>query len=76
LQACRPKTAKLVSNTRLRDYVQDRLGGLIARPDGTAVSGPQVRWIGRRHGPRARSAMGNGVEPRTDRSPVGSGVLR
>jgi IS30 family transposase len=52
LQARRPKTAKLVKNARLRDYVQDRLGGLIARPDGTAVSGPQVRWTGRRHGPR------------------------
>ena len=32
--------------------MQDRLGGLIAAPDGTAVPGPDVRWIGRRHGRR------------------------
>ncbi len=36
----------------LRQYVQDRLGGIIARPDGKLVPGPQVRWVGRRHGPR------------------------
>ena len=28
------------------------LGGMIARPDGELVPGPQVRWTGRRHGPR------------------------
>ena len=33
---------------RLRQYVQDRLGGLIAAPDGAAVPGPNVRWVGRR----------------------------
>ena len=32
--------------------MQDRLGGQIARPDGELVPGPQVRWVGRRHGPR------------------------
>jgi IS30 family transposase len=32
--------------------VQDRLGGLIAAPDGAAVPGPAVRWIGRRRGRR------------------------
>jgi IS30 family transposase len=53
LQARRPKTAKLVSNDRLRDYVQDRLSGLITRPDGEAVQGPEVRFKGRRHGRRA-----------------------
>jgi IS30 family transposase len=36
----------------LRCYVQDRLSGAIERPDGTAVHGPEVRWIGRRHGRR------------------------
>jgi IS30 family transposase len=51
-RARRPKTAKLVANGRLREYVQDRLAGLIARPDGTAVEGPTVRFIGRRHGRR------------------------
>ncbi|PMB96877.1 IS30 family transposase, partial [Brevibacterium luteolum] len=33
--AKRPKTAKLVANLRLRDYVQDRLSGKVTGPDGT-----------------------------------------
>ncbi len=49
----RPKVAKLATNDRLRDYVQDRLAGVIARPDGEPVPGPEVRFIGRRHGRRA-----------------------
>jgi IS30 family transposase len=48
----RPKTAKLAENDKLRQYVQDRLAGTVNRPDGTAVPGPDVRWIGRRHGRR------------------------
>jgi IS30 family transposase len=48
----RPKPAKLAVNAALRRYVQDRLSGTVERPDGTAVAGPAVRWIGRRHGPR------------------------
>jgi len=48
----RPKPAKLVVNAELRRYVQDRLAGLVARPDGTPVAGPTVSWGGRRHGPR------------------------
>jgi IS30 family transposase len=52
-RASRPKVAKLVANDRLRDYVQDRLAGQIARPDGELVPGPEVRFIGRRHGRRA-----------------------
>jgi IS30 family transposase len=51
-RARRPKTAKLVTNDGLREYVQDRLSGKIARPDGTLVEGPTVRFIGRRHGRR------------------------
>lgn len=47
LAARRPKTAKLVMNARLRDYVQDRLAGLISKPDGQTVAGPEVAWIGR-----------------------------
>lgn len=39
-------------NEALHAYVQDRLSGAIVRPDGVAVPGPQVRWKGRRHGPR------------------------
>ena len=52
-RARRPKTAKLAGNDALRKYVQDRLGGAVARPDGEEVPGPDVRWIGRRHGRRA-----------------------
>lgn len=51
-RAKRPKVAKLAANEKLRDYVQDRLSGLITRPDGTEVRGPTVRFIGRRHGRR------------------------
>jgi IS30 family transposase len=51
-RARRPKVVKLAANEQLRDYVQQRLAGEIARPDGTPVPGPQVRWIGRRHGRR------------------------
>jgi IS30 family transposase len=51
-RARRPKTAKLAANPRLRQYVQDRLAGVIATPDGRSVPGPEVRWIGRRHGRR------------------------
>jgi IS30 family transposase len=44
----RPKTAKLVQNARLREYVQDRLSGQVRRPDGTPVEGPATaRWKGR-----------------------------
>ncbi len=48
----RPKAARLAVNDALRQYVQDRLAGEVARPDGTSVAGPDVRWIGRRHGRR------------------------
>jgi transposase, IS30 family len=52
-RASRPKVAKLAVNDALRAYVQDRLAGTIARPDGQLVAGPTVRFIGRRHGRRA-----------------------
>ena len=48
----RPKAAKLVVNAELRRYVQERLAGAVQRPDGVAVAGPDVRWVGRRHGRR------------------------
>src|SRR6266511_2085124 len=51
-RASRPKVAKLAANDALREYVQERLAGAIARPDGERVPGPDVRWIGRRHGRR------------------------
>jgi IS30 family transposase len=52
LRARRPKPAKLAVNPRLRRYVQDRLAGVVQRPDGVAVGGPDVAWIGRRRGRR------------------------
>ena len=51
-RARRPKPAKLAVNAELRRYVQDRLSGVVQRPDGVAVGGPAVQWIGRRHGRR------------------------
>ena len=51
-RARRPKTTKLAANDALRNYVQDRLAGVISAADGTPVLGPEVRWIGRRHGRR------------------------
>jgi IS30 family transposase len=52
MRARRPKPAKLAVNCELRRYVQDRLSGAVQRPDGLTVDGPQVKWIGRRHGRR------------------------
>ena len=51
-RAGRPKVSKLAANDRLREYVQDRLAGTVARPDGEPVPGPQVRFVGRRRGRR------------------------
>lgn len=50
--ARRPKPSKLAMNDSLRNYVQDRLSGVIASADGVKISGPMVRWKGRRSGPR------------------------
>jgi IS30 family transposase len=51
-RARRPKLAKLAVNEALRQYVQDRLAGSVTKLDGTLLAGPNVRWIGRRHGRR------------------------
>jgi len=51
-RARRAKAAKLAMNDRLRGYVQERLAGMVTAPDGTTVPGPEVAWIGRRHGRR------------------------
>ncbi|MFD7451783.1 IS30 family transposase [Kitasatospora sp. NPDC059827] len=48
LAARRPKTAKLATDERLREYVQDRLAGVIQAPDGKTASGPTTeQWKGR-----------------------------
>jgi len=53
LQSRRPKPAKLASDERLREYVQNRLAGTIVRVDGVPIPGPAARFSGRRHGRRA-----------------------
>ena len=46
--ARRPKTTKLAETPRLRDYVQDRLAGVLRAPDGTEITGPTAApWKGR-----------------------------
>lgn len=61
--AHRPKVSKLAANDRLREYVQDRLCGVSSTPDGTKVPGPQVHWIGRRHGRRQDRRCGRSWSP-------------
>ena len=43
----RPKVAKLVANEQLREYVQDRLSGVVHAVDGCAVGPAGPRWKGR-----------------------------
>ncbi len=62
-RAQRPKPAKLAVKGRLREYVQDRLSGVVQRPDGTAVAGPEVRWVGPRHGRRKDRRWGKAWSP-------------
>src|SRR5829696_5810712 len=62
-RARRPKAAKLAADLGLRRYVQERLAGVIAAPDGTAVPGPAVRWIGRRHGRRQHRRWASSWSP-------------
>ena len=47
LVAQRPKPFKLVENPRLRDYVQDRLSGVVRGADGEIVGPAGPAWIGR-----------------------------
>jgi hypothetical protein len=63
LRARRPRPAKLAVNAELRGYVQDRLSGAVKRPDGSVVAGPEVRWIGRRHGRRRERRWGTAWSP-------------
>jgi IS30 family transposase len=44
--AKRPKPAKLATNSRLSEYVRERLSGELKRRDGTAVVGPATTWKG------------------------------
>jgi hypothetical protein len=48
LLARRPKTAKLVTNDRLREYVQERFSGQVHYQDGRPAAGPVAApWKGR-----------------------------
>ncbi len=46
--ARRPKSAKLITNVRLHDYVQERISGKIGGPQNALVKTPQIAWKGRR----------------------------
>jgi len=46
-RARRPKVAKLVTNDRLREYVQDRLSGVVRGPDGRVVGPAGPAWAGK-----------------------------
>lgn len=61
--AQRPKPAKLATHARLRQYVQDRLAGIIATPAGAPVHGPTVLWKGRRLGRRQHRRWGRAWSP-------------
>src|SRR5262249_6073500 len=50
--ARRPKPAKLAVHADLREYVQERLAGVVTTPCGEMIARPVVRWTGRRHGRR------------------------
>ena len=44
--ARRPKSAKLVTSPRLKEYVQERLNGQLQRSDGSPAAGPPTTWKG------------------------------
>jgi IS30 family transposase len=63
-RATRPKTAKLAANDSLRDYVQDRLAGVICTPDGTPIPGPRTtKWNGRNRARRKDRRWANAWSP-------------
>ena len=75
--AKRPKTAKLVGNDRLREYVQERLAGSVRRPDGTIVAGPEDAGVeGAEQAASAGPALGDGVEPGADLAPAAGRLPR
>jgi transposase len=70
MRARRPKPAKLAVKLELRGYVRDRLSGVVERPDGIAVNGPDVKWIGRRHGRRTDRRWTRALGPGADLQPA------
>lgn len=61
--ARRPKPAKLATHAPLRQYVQERLAGVITAPGGAPVRGPMVAWSGRRRGRRQHRRWGRAWSP-------------
>ena len=69
--AKRPKTAKLVNNDGLREYVQERLDGSVRRPDGTIVTGPVTpAWKGLNKPHRQDRRWSTAWSLRADRAPA------
>jgi IS30 family transposase len=62
-RAARPKAAKLASNPRLREYVQDRLSGAISTADGRPIPGPSMKWNGRNQARRQDRRWANSWSP-------------
>jgi hypothetical protein len=63
-RAKRPETAKLVDNDRLREYVQDKLSGVVRGADGREVVGPAgPEWKGRNKPHRGDRAWVNAWSP-------------
>jgi IS30 family transposase len=52
-RARRPKLSKLARSDRLREYVQDRLSGLVRAPDGQVLGPPGPEWKGKNKPHRA-----------------------
>jgi IS30 family transposase len=61
--AKRPKSAKLVTNPKLRDYIEQRLSGAVRDAEGRPVPGPNVPWAGRRQGRRRDRRWGSAWSP-------------
>jgi hypothetical protein len=73
-RARRPKTAKLAASPRLRRYVQDRLAGVIASSEGTAVPGPQLALDRTASRTPQRPPLGHILESGADRRPAPGGL--
>jgi len=63
LVARRPKPAKLVANDRLREYVQDRLSGVVRAPGGAVLGPPGPAWKGRNKAHRGDRRWVHGWSP-------------
>ena len=67
-RARRSKTAKLVENKALHDYVRDRLSGRIYAADGRVLGPEGPRWQGKNKPHRGDRRWVQGWSPRADRA--------